>query len=41
VAGIILLTGSYLGLYWMAAGVLLVFAGSVANAWVLLIEILR
>jgi len=41
VAGIILLSGSYTGLYWMAAGVLLVFAGSVANAWVLLIEILR
>jgi modulator of FtsH protease len=41
VAGIILLTGSYTGLYWMAGGVLLVFAGSVGNAWVLLIEILR
>ena len=28
-------------LYWVAAGVLLVFVGSVLNAWVLLVEILR
>ena len=41
VGAIILLTGSYQGLYWLAAGFLLVFAESVANAWVLLIEILR
>ena len=39
--GIILLTGSYSGLYWLAAGFLVVFMESVANAWVLLIEILR
>lgn len=41
VGGIFLLTGSYSGLYWLAAGFLLVFTQSVANAWVLLIEILR
>lgn len=41
IGGIVLLTGSYHGLYWLAAGFLMVFAESVANAWVLLIEILR
>ena len=41
VGGAILVTGSYQGLYWLAAGFLVVFAESVANAWVLLIEILR
>jgi hypothetical protein len=41
VGAVILLTGSFTGLYWIAAGVLLVFIGSVANAWVLLVEILR
>jgi hypothetical protein len=29
------------GLYWVAAGVILAIAGAVANAWVLLVEILR
>jgi hypothetical protein len=28
-------------LYWVAAGVVLATAGAVANAWVLLVEILR
>ena len=41
VGAAILLTGSFSGLYWIAAGVLLVFVGSVTNAWVLLVEILR
>jgi hypothetical protein len=41
VGGIILVTGSYNGLYWVAAGFLVVFIESVTNAWVLLIEILR
>ncbi|MGS0688103.1 hypothetical protein ACVBEQ_23595 [Nakamurella sp. GG22] len=41
VGAIMLLTGSDAGLYWVAAGALLVFVGSVANAWVLLVEILR
>ena len=29
------------GLYWIAAGVVLAIVGAVANAWVLLVEILR
>ena len=29
------------GLYWMVAGIVLAIAASVANAWVLLVEILR
>jgi hypothetical protein len=37
----LLLAGADQGIYWVAAGVLLVFIGSVANAWVLLVEILR
>jgi modulator of FtsH protease len=41
IGGIILVTGNYQGLYWLAAGFVVVFAQSVANAWVLLVEILR
>ena len=29
------------GLYWVVAGIVLAIAASVANAWVLLVEILR
>jgi hypothetical protein len=29
------------GLYWVAAGIVLAITGAVANAWVLLVEILR
>ena len=29
------------GLYWIAAGIVLAIVGAVANAWVLLVEILR
>jgi hypothetical protein len=29
------------GLYWIAGGIIGAIAGSVANAWVLLVEILR
>ncbi len=29
------------GLYWVAAGIVFAIAGAVANAWVLLVEILR
>ena len=29
------------GLYWIGAGIALAIAGAVANAWVLLVEILR
>lgn len=41
VGSVVLITGSFAGLYWISAGILLVFVGSVANAWVLLVEILR
>lgn len=29
------------GLYWIVAGIVFAFAGAIANAWVLLVEILR
>lgn len=41
VGSVILLTGSFTGLYWIAAGVLVIFIGSVATTWVVLVEILR
>jgi hypothetical protein len=41
VAGASLLAESGGGLYWVAAGIVLAVSGSVANAWVLLVEILR
>ena len=41
VGGVLLVTGAESGLGWVAAGIVLVFVGSVLNAWVLLVEILR
>jgi hypothetical protein len=41
VGGVSLLAGSGGGLYWVLAGIVGAFMGAVANAWVLLIEILR
>ena len=41
VGGTLLAVGDPAGLGWVAAGVMLVFVGSVLNAWVLLVEILR
>ena len=41
VAGILLLRGSSAGLYWLAPGCIFSLAVGVANAWVLLVEILR
>ena len=41
IGAVLLVTGAEEGMYWVAAGVLAVFIGSVANAWVLLVEILR
>jgi hypothetical protein len=41
VGGILLLVGGPGAMDWVAAGTLLVFIGSVVNAWVLLIEIRR
>jgi hypothetical protein len=37
--GVLLEAGG--GLYWVAAGIVLAIVGAVANAWVLLVEILR
>jgi modulator of FtsH protease len=41
VGSLSLLAESGGGLYWIATGVVLTIAGAVANAWVLLVEILR
>jgi len=41
VAGASLLGESGGGLYWLAAGIAFAVAGAIANAWVLLVEILR
>jgi len=41
VSGVLLLYASPIALYWTAAGVILSLAGSIVNAWVLLVEILR
>lgn len=41
VGGLMLLLGHYGGLYWIGAGTMLVFAFSVMESWVLLVEILR
>ena len=41
VSGVLLLSGSSVALYWSAAGFALSLAAGIANAWVLLIEILR
>jgi hypothetical protein len=41
IGAVVLLTGAGAGLYWVAGGIVLVFIGSTANAWVLLVEILR
>jgi hypothetical protein len=41
IGGLSLVTESGGGLYWIAAGIVLAIVGAVANAWVLLVEILR
>ncbi len=41
VGAILLLTGDPGGLYWVAAGVVLTIIGSMVDAWVLMVEILR
>lgn len=41
VGGASLMTGDGGGLYWVVAGVVFAIIGAVANAWVLLVEILR
>jgi hypothetical protein len=41
IGGGVLISGASTGLYWLAAGVLVTFAATVWNAWILLVEILR
>ena len=41
IGGLSLLLETGGGLYWIAAGVVFAIVGAVANAWVLLVEILR
>jgi hypothetical protein len=41
VAGVLLISGSYAGYDWAAAGVIASLVAGVWNAWVLLVEILR
>lgn len=41
IGAVLLLTGAETGMYWVAGGIVLVFVGSTANAWVLLVEVLR
>lgn len=41
VAGISVLAGAGSGLYWLVPELLLAFAGSMLNAWILLVEIQR
>lgn len=41
VSGTLLALSDPAGLYWVAAGTLVVFTSSVLNAWVMLVEILR
>jgi hypothetical protein len=41
IGGISLLSEAGGGLYWIVAGMILAICGGVANAWVLLVEILR
>jgi hypothetical protein len=41
ISGILLLSGSPAGLYWMAPGLIFSLIAGVASAWVLLVEILR
>jgi hypothetical protein len=41
VSGVLVLSGSSAALYWSAAGFALSLAAGIANAWILLIEILR
>ena len=40
-AGLSMIIGKGGGLFWLGAGVLVAFAGSVYNGWILLVEVVR
>ena len=40
-AGVSMIVGKGGGLFWLGAGVLVAFAGSVYNGWILLVEVVR
>jgi modulator of FtsH protease len=40
-AGVSMIVGKGGGLFWLAGGVLVAFAGSVYNGWILLVEVVR
>jgi hypothetical protein len=40
-AGLSMIIGKGGGLFWLGAGVLAAFAGSVYNGWILLVEVVR
>jgi hypothetical protein len=40
-AGLSMIVGRGGGLFWLGGGVLVAFAGSVYNGWILLVEIVR
>jgi len=40
-AGLSMIVGAGGGLFWLGAGVLVAFAGSVYNGWILLVEVVR
>ncbi len=40
-AGVSMIIGKGGGLFWLGAGVLVAFAGSVYNGWILLVEVVR
>ena len=41
IAGLSMIVGRGGGLFWLGAGVLVAFAGSVYNGWILLVEVVR
>jgi hypothetical protein len=41
IAGVLLLRGTYAGLYWLASGFVFSLLSGVVGAWVLLVEIMR
>ena len=41
ITGVTLAAGAGGGLYWLPAAILAAYAGSLTNAWILIIEILR